>query len=70
MPNYQKMYTLLFNAITDALTCLEKGKEQTASRLLREAQQKTEELYILSKDAVVLAKKGCSGEKIGGKSAQ
>lgn len=40
LPNYQKMYTLLFNAITDALTCLEKGKEQTASRLLREAQQK------------------------------
>ena len=34
MPDYQKAYTTLFNAITDAV------------RLLQEAQRETEEMYI------------------------
>ena len=34
MPDYQKMYTTLFNEVTDAIT------------LLQHAQQSTEELYL------------------------
>ena len=43
---YQKMYTTLFNAITDALQLLEKGSSARAAALLKRAQQSTEELYI------------------------
>ena len=43
---YQKMYTTLFNAITDALRLLEKGNSAEAAALLKRAQQSTEELYI------------------------
>ena len=43
---YQKMYTTLFNAITDALELME-DREYDAARLrLMAAQQETEELYI------------------------
>ena len=34
MPDYQKMYTTLFNAVTDSI------------RLLQDAQREVEELYI------------------------
>lgn len=43
---YQKMYTTLFNAITDALRLMEKGNSAGAAALLKRAQQSTEELYI------------------------
>ena len=43
---YQKMYTTLFNAITDALPLLEKGSSAEAIALLKQAQQSTEEQYI------------------------
>lgn len=43
---YQKMYTTLFNAITDALNLLEDGDLWDARAVLRRAQQATEELYI------------------------
>ena len=43
---YQKMYTTLFNAITDALQLLEKGNSAGAVALLKRAQQSTEEQYI------------------------
>lgn len=43
---YQKMYTTLFNAITDALRMLEKGNSAGAVALLKQAQQSTEEQYI------------------------
>ena len=48
VPNvpYQKMYTTLFNAITDALRLMEKGNSAGAAVLLRQAQQSTEEQYI------------------------
>ena len=48
VPNipYQKMYTTLFNAITDALRLMEKGNSAGAAALLRQAQQSTEEQYI------------------------
>lgn len=43
---YQKMYTALFNAITDALRLMEKGNSVGAAALLKRAQQSTEEQYI------------------------
>lgn len=43
---YQKMYTTLFNAITDALQLMEKGNSAEAAALLKQAQQSTEEHYI------------------------
>ena len=50
MANYDKMYSLLFNAITDALEKLEKQNFGDAKDILISAQQKTEELYIRSAD--------------------
>lgn len=41
---YKKMYTILFNAITDALDIMQ--KDSLAASILMEAQQKTEEMYI------------------------
>ena len=46
MPDYEKLYHLLFNTITDALEKLESGDLETACILLIRAQQQTEELYI------------------------
>lgn len=47
---YQKMYTTLFNAITDALELLEKGNSAEAVARLQQAQQSTEEQYINAAD--------------------
>ena len=46
--NYEKMYHLLFNAITDALEQMEKQILGSAKDLLTTAQQKTEEIYMES----------------------
>ena len=46
MPDYEKMYHLLFNAITDALEQIEQQNFGSAKDLLIAAQQKTEEVYI------------------------
>ena len=46
--NYEKMYHLLFNAITDALEQMEKQNLGSAKALLTTAQQKTEEIYMES----------------------
>ena len=46
MPDYGKLYRLLFNAITDALRKLDTGDAIAARALLIAAQQHTEELYI------------------------
>ena len=46
--NYEKMYHLLFNAITDALEQMEKQNHGSAKDLLTTAQQKTEEIYMES----------------------
>ena len=48
MPDYEKMYHLLFNAITDALEQMEKQNLGSAKDLLTSAQQKTEEIYMES----------------------
>jgi len=43
---YRKMYVQLFNAITDALFCMEQQNYGAARQLLEEAQQKCEEIYM------------------------
>jgi len=46
MADYRKLYSILFNSITDALELLEHEDLQTAKMLLIAAQQKTEDAYI------------------------
>ena len=46
--NYDTMYQLLFNAITDALEQMEKQNLGSAKDLLTTAQQKAEEIYMES----------------------
>ena len=46
MPNYETMYSTLFNAITDALRLMEKEQYADAAIRLAAAQYETEELYI------------------------
>ena len=48
MENYQKMYSTLFNAITDALAQIENQNYGDAKDILISAQQKAEEIYIVS----------------------
>ena len=51
MTDYQKMYTLLFNAITDA----EESLRRLQARLI-DAQQKAEELFITDDEADPLSR--------------
>lgn len=51
MPDYQKMYHSLFNDVTEVIT------------KLQQAQQKTEELYINSKETVLTPLHGGASEK-------
>ena len=44
--NYQKLYSTLFNAITDALEQMDRQNYGAARSLLITAQQTTEEAYI------------------------
>ena len=46
MPDYEKMYHLLFNAITDALEQIEQQNFGSAKDLLIAAQQEAEEVYM------------------------
>ena len=46
MPDFERLYHIHFNAMTDALRKLEAGEPLEAARLLMEAQRRTEELYI------------------------
>ena len=48
MPNYKKLYTTLFNAITDALEDMGKQNYGLASERLMHAQLTTEALYVES----------------------
>ena len=50
MTDYQKMYTMLFNAITDALMQMEKQNYGAAKETLISAQQRAEELYLSAED--------------------
>ena len=51
MTDYQKMYTMLFNAITDSLTQLEARNYGEAEHILREAQKQAETLFLEGQDA-------------------
>ena len=46
MPDYEKMYHLLFNAITDALEQIEQQNFGSAKDLLIAAQHEAEEIYM------------------------
>ena len=46
MQNYEKLYYLLFNAITDALEQMDAQNYGEAKKTLISAQQKAEEIYI------------------------
>ena len=46
MPDYQKMYSTLFNAITDALENMKQQNYDAAIEILILAQQNAEEQYI------------------------
>ena len=50
IPDYEKMYHLLFNAITDALEQLEQQNYGSAKDLLIAAQQQAEEIYITAEN--------------------
>ena len=50
MPNYQKMYSTLFNAITDAIESIRQDNYGEAKEILIKAQQETEELYITDEE--------------------
>ena len=50
MANYEKMYSTLFNAITDALEQIEQQNFGSAKDLLIAAQQKAEEIYITAEN--------------------
>lgn len=50
MANYDKMYSLLFNAITDALEQIEQQNFGSAKDILIAAQQKAEEIYITAEN--------------------
>lgn len=51
MPDYQKMYFHLFNAITDALVQLERQNYGLAAKLLKAAQVDGENAYLTEDDA-------------------
>ena len=48
--NYEKLYHLLFNAITDALEQMEKQNYGTAKEVLIAAQQQAEDIYITAEN--------------------
>lgn len=50
MVDYQKMYTILFNAITDAVEQLEQFQPGNTRTLLIRAQRAAEEIYISAQD--------------------
>lgn len=48
--DYEKLYHLLFNAITDALEQMKSQNYGDAKELLVAAQQKAEEIYITAEN--------------------
>jgi len=50
MQIYQKMYLLLFNAVTDALSSMEQQNFGQAAQLLKNAQADCEELFLDAED--------------------
>lgn len=50
MPDFEKLYHDLFNAITDALDAIDRGAVLQAKALLIHAQQAAEEAYLAAGD--------------------
>lgn len=50
MPDYEKMYHMLFNAITDALEEWKEKAPDAAAERLRQAQCDAEEMYIQAEE--------------------
>lgn len=50
MPDYQKLYHMIFNAATDALESLENGEERYAAELLATVQHRCKEEYLCAAD--------------------
>jgi len=48
MPDYEKLYHLMVNAAEDALAALEAANVWDAKRILIDAEQRAEELYLQS----------------------
>lgn len=46
MDKYRKMYSILFNRITDAIECLSRGQAARVKDILTAAQCEAEELFI------------------------
>ncbi len=46
MADYRRLYTLLFNKITDALEALDDERSELAAEILRDAQMIAEDMYI------------------------
>ena len=44
--DYSKLYYMLFNAVTNAIECIDSGNYGKAKQLLISVQRQTEELYI------------------------
>ena len=44
--DYKKLYLTLFNALTDAIDCLDRQDSEAARAILIQAQQQAEELYL------------------------
>jgi len=53
MQDYQKLYTMLFNALTDAVEQLDRQNFGAARELLIRAQQSAEEAYIAADQETV-----------------
>jgi len=62
MPDYQKLYTTMFNAATDALEELGHLNIGRAREILRATQQKTEALYVGEDDGMDEAGEDAAGE--------
>ena len=50
MPDYGRLYRLLFNAVSDSLTAMEAGNLLKAKEILKHAQIVCEELYIQAEE--------------------
>ena len=53
MPDYEKLYRILFNGITDALEVLDKEGDLSAKLALIRAQRAAEEHYIEADDGTL-----------------
>ena len=48
--DFKKLYTMLFNSLTDAIELIETGDAEEAKAVLIAAQQKAEDAYIEDED--------------------